>query len=341
MNYVAGIDSGGTHTNIRILSPAGETDNRELDSSLSSSRTTEELEYTVDRIVTDLRSYAGDNALSVWISAAGYAPSSKQRFEDIVRAKSQVLNGHVGICNDAVTLLLAHDPEVVVIIAGTGSVVMARTTSGEVLMRGGDEWVASDYGSAFWLGLSGIRSAYRAFEKVSADTALCHQLIRHYRPFENPKTREQQRSVISEIARSLAGQGTDTKRQIASFAVSVSQEAEKGDSVAKGIIAEAAEELGGAAAKVYRELAMKESRRVVPPRFLLIGSVAFYSRFYLEAVKASLDKNLSEVRAKIGEPLQVDLQLNGVDEALALAQMLADGVEPSHLDAQHPYSVCR
>jgi N-acetylglucosamine kinase-like BadF-type ATPase len=339
MTYVAGIDSGGTHTNIRIVTPSGEMDNVELDSALSSSRSVEELEDTADRILTELRSRVGDSDLSAWISSAGYASTTRQIFEDILGTKTHVLNGHLAICNDAATLLMAHEPETVVIIAGTGSVVMARTTKGEVVKRGGDEWVASDYGSAFWLGLSGIRAAYRAFEKVSAETALCHHLIRHYRPFENPKTREQQRAVIADIARSLAGLGTETKRQVAAFAVSVTGEAEKGDAVARGIIAEATEELGGAAAKVYRELAIKQPGRVVQPRFLVTGSVAHHSRVYLDALVASLEKNLSEVRAKLGAPFEVRTSLNGVDEAVTLAQMLAGGAAPSRLDAQHPYSV--
>ena len=107
-------------------------------------------------------------------------------------------------------IIITHDPELVTIIAGAGSVAMARQASGDVIVSGGDEWVVADAGSAFWIGIQGIRAAYQAMEG-GPDTALVNGIIEHYRPLHWNSPKQDNRTLISEIARSLAGMGAGTK----------------------------------------------------------------------------------------------------------------------------------
>jgi len=244
----------------------------------------------------------------------------------------------VGISNDAVSLLLANDSELVVVIAGTGSVAMARNPIGEVITRGGNEWVAADYGSAFWLGLNGIRAAFSALEG-GPDTAMLSSLIEHFSPLREDNGKRETRSIVQEIVRKLAGLGTDTKPTVASFAREVTRQAELGDEEAQKIVRRGVDELAGSAARVYRELAAQAEGRIVRPRFLLSGGLGYRSPFYSEAFRASLEQFLFDVREKTNRRIEFERQLNGLSDALVLAGYLSKGKEVPALDGQNPFYI--
>ncbi len=336
MPYLVGVDSGGTHTNMRVLAPDGtQKAVAEIDRSLSSNRTNAELQIVCSEIFSVIQARTLGEPACVWINAAGYSAVSRQRLERLVTAAISRLNVRVGMANDGVSLLLAHNSELVAVIAGTGSVAMARNSDNKVITRGGDEWVVADYGSAFWLGLEGIRAGYRALEG-GPDTALLSCMLRHFSPLKDDD--RDARVVVREIARRLASLGTDTKPTIASFAAQVTREAELGDNEAQKIVRHAVDDLAGAAARVYRELAAQVEGRVVSPRFMLIGSVGYRSPFYLEAFRASLAQFLFDVRESVGRSIELECQLNGLPEALILAKHLADGKQILELSDQHPFS---
>jgi N-acetylglucosamine kinase-like BadF-type ATPase len=337
--HLVGVDSGGTHTNIQVLGPDGTKKTvAEIDRSLTSNRSNAELREVCGEIFSAIQSHTLGDPACVWISAAGYSAASRHRLERLLATAITNLNIRVGISNDGVGMLLAHDSELVVIIAGTGSVAMARNPGGQVVTRGGDEWVVADYGSAFWLGLSGIRAAYNALEG-GPDTAMLNSLLEHFSPLKDADAKRDARVTIREIARRLAGLGTDTKPTIASFAPQVTRQAELGDDQAQRIVRQAVDDLAGAAARVYRELATQADGRLVAPRFLLSGSVGYRSPFYFEAFRASLDQFLFDVRERAGRPVELGRQLNGLSETLTLAQHLAQERNIPALDEQHPFFI--
>jgi N-acetylglucosamine kinase-like BadF-type ATPase len=338
MTYMVAVDSGGTHTNIRISAPDMDDQNIELDRALGGNRSMRELREVFAELLATVCSRTRGDDLYMWINAAAYAVSTRSQFEDLARDLASDVPGQIGMSNDAVGLLLAHEPEVVAIVAGTGSVAMARRTTGDVVVRGGEEWVVSDYGAAFWIGLDGIRAAYRALEG-GTDTALLRCLIEHYSPLDHDASGEDIGRGIREIARRLAALGSATKPTIASFARQVTRQAELGDSEAQRIVHGAAEELAAAAARVYRDLAAEVTDRVVAPRFLLRGSVAYRSPFYQEGFRASLAQFLFDVRENLEHDLYLHTELNGLTEAMDLARRLAEGEEIPSLDQSHPVSI--
>lgn len=335
--YLVGIDSGGTHTNIRIITPDGPQNVPEIARSLTSNRSNAELQSILKEIFAAVRKRTADGDAYVWISAAGYADSTRDRFTRLLRSAINHSNARIGICNDAVALLLANEAETVIVVAGTGSSVMAKLPSGKVITRGGDEWVASDYGSAFWIGLEGIRAAYRAVEE-GEETALKDCLAAQYRPLTLEEPGADERQVAREIVRHLASQGTGTKPAIAQFAEKVTRQAEKGDPVAQSIVQRAVAELASSATRVYRELAEHAETRPVP-RFLISGGVAFGSSFYAEAFRAALNQNLFAVREHSDDVIEPDIQLNGIGEAVELAKRLQSGQAIPDLDDVHSYSI--
>jgi glucosamine kinase len=339
MTYLVGVDSGGTHTNISILAPDG-TQRRvpEIDRALGGARYSDELREIGREIFSVIHSITRGEPACVWIGAAGYSAATRDRLEPVVAGAIAGLNMRVGLSNDAVSLLLANDSELVVIIAGTGSVAMARNPAGQVITRGGDEWVVADYGSAFWMGLSGIRAGYRALEG-GPETALLGSLRAHFDRLRDNDTRREARVVVKEIARRLASQGTETKSTIASFAPEVTRQAELGDDVAQYIVDNAVDELVKAAARVYIELGSQADGRPVAPRFLLTGSVGYRSTFYFEAFSAKLNQTLFNVRESTGRQVELKRQLNGLSENLILAGNLAKDHEIPALEEAHPYYI--
>jgi len=340
MTFLVGVDSGGTHTNIRISAPDTQDHNVELDRALGGNRSERELREVFAEVLAAVSSRIRSDDLCMWILAAGYALSTRPHFETIVRELGGGIGGQIGISNDAVGLLLAHEPEKVAVVAGTGSVAMARRTSGEVVVRGGEDWVVADYGSAFWIGLNGIRSAFRALEG-GTDTALLRCLVEHYSPLDHNASDEDMVVAVSEIARKLAALGSGTKPTIASFARQVTRQAELGDQEAQHIVRSGSEELAAAAARVYRDLAAQITDRVVAPRFILRGSVAYRSPFYAEGFRAALAQFLFDVRGDVEHEIELSIEPNGLPEAMSLARWLSEGQEIAQLDANHSFFIIR
>lgn len=338
MTFIVGVDSGGTHTNIRIINPDGREENVELDRPLGGAQSEQELRDVFGEVLSTVTARTRSGDFCIWIGAAGYALSTRPHFEAIAKDFASDVPGLIGISNDAISLLLAHEPEIVTIVAGTGSVAMARRTGGEVVVRGDDDWVVADYGSAFWIGLHGIRAAYRALEG-DTDTALIRGLVEHYSPLDHNASNADLVFAVAEIARKIAAQGSGTKPAIASFAPQVTRQAELGDREAQEIVKGGAKELAAAAARVYRDLAAQVADRAIAPRFRLSGGVGYRSRFYEEAFRGELEALLYDVRENAERHFDLTIQPNGIEEAVVLARWLVEGTEIPELDANHPFSI--
>jgi N-acetylglucosamine kinase-like BadF-type ATPase len=338
MTYLVGIDSGGSRTNIRVLGPEDKRwDLPEIPSSTSSARSDTEIRETFKQIFSAIEARTMGSEASAWLSAAGYSLPSQKRIEGLLQEFLGGFNGTLGISNDAVTLLLAHDQGTVVLVIGTGSAAMARRSNGHVLHIGGQEWVASDYGSGFWIGLNGIRAAYKSLEG-GPETSLKPRLLDNYRGVFATEEKDPD-AIILEIVRLLAGSGFDLKRQIASFARPVCDVAERSDEVAQGIVREAALENATAAAELYRRLVGQQGDGL-SPKVLISGSVAYGSTFFREAFQFYIDSLLSDIRSGLKlDKVEVVCVPDGVDEALSLARSLSVSESLASLDDRHPVKV--
>ena len=95
---------------------------------------------------------------------------------DVIRGGASLvqLSKKVSIANDATLLFAAGTPEGwgVAVIAGTGSIAFTLDRDGKDNRAGGWGYMMGDEGSAFRLGLEGLRAACRAADRVGPPTKL-------------------------------------------------------------------------------------------------------------------------------------------------------------------------
>jgi N-acetylglucosamine kinase-like BadF-type ATPase len=335
-----GVDSGGTWTNVRLelRSREGEApgeESFEVRESLSGALPNDSVPAVLRRILARLeaaRSSLDDQSdlpAYVWISAAGYTPWTRELYVAAVREVARpILNKSIrciGVANDAVTLLLGSEVDAV-IVAGTGSNVVARARDGALHQFGGHEWVACDYGSGFWIGLRGIRKAYRDFEN-GRDSVLLDRFREHYQV-----DRDDHQGLV-EVLRRLAVGDRDMKKDIAGFARAVCYAAapEREDKAAQHIVQDEAEDLANVTAGGLRRC-FEPDERASGLRLLECGSL-FREDFYLNSFERRVKENWASGAKPQGD-LTWERVRTGVQPAMTLARSLA--TDPARFRALDP-----
>lgn len=143
-------------------------------------------------------------------------------------------DGRLLLTNDLVPVLFGApaDDSVVVVVAGTGTGFGARSREGNWARAGGCEYVLSDEGGGFWLGLCGLRAAVRAKDGRGAATSLLDRALRWCGAGSADPLDDLFRTVYV----------PSFKPVVATFARHVLDAAAE-DEVARGIVAAAADEL--------------------------------------------------------------------------------------------------
>lgn len=320
-----GVDSGGTRTNVEIL--AVMPDGVELSAAyettdcLSGALPREEIPGVLTKIVAPLEVHLDDLnvdglPLFIWVSAAGFSAWTRDQFSTALYNLDGALSHHppksVGAANDAVTLLLGSRADGIV-IAGTGSNVVVNSKDGNLYQSGGHEWVASDYGSGFWIGLEAIRGAYRDFE-AGAHSVLLQRLKQVYGIRDGDS-----KGLIAKL-RDLAVGDANFKKEIARFAASVCSAAERGDRAAQNIVKSQAEDLADVTALALRRCFTMEEL-IDGIRLVECGSLLGNS-FYRKSFEAQLNMRLLSDLDQQVEVLN-ERFVTGTSQAIQLAKDLA------------------
>lgn len=198
--------------------------------------------------------------IAAGLGMAGYdaeRPSCMAQ-ENLVRA---ILGPDVALCleNDVETAhrgAFAGGPGLF-LLAGTGSVVMARTAEGRSARAGGWGWLLGDEGSGYWLGRKALRHAAHCLDTPHApDPTFAHALL-HRLGLPLPDsiltlapptiaaitTRPEAANALREWLRTRA----HPRSAIAELAVFVAQQAETGSPTAMALLRRAAEHLAAQA----------------------------------------------------------------------------------------------
>lgn len=148
-----GIEGGGTKT-VALLSNG----RRQVFGPLN-------LRLATDRQITDiLRQFRPDRAA---VCCAGYRTGfDRPRVQRLARRIWGDIPVFVG--NDLHSGMAAAfglDKPGILIISGTGSVVVGRNAAGKSERAGGWGHILGDHGSGYWIGLTGLRAAIREYDR--------------------------------------------------------------------------------------------------------------------------------------------------------------------------------
>jgi N-acetylglucosamine kinase-like BadF-type ATPase len=245
MSLVLGIDGGGTKTVCVLMNDTGQVLGRgEAGASNYQSVGKQSAFCSIESAIA--QATASFEAVQVEAMCLGVAGVGRPVDIQVVQTFVQQLQlseslpmtwalrpSTIVIGNDALIALvggLGHCVGVVA-IAGTGSIVFGRNSTGCTKRVGGWGHLLGDAGGAYHIAISGLRSTLRAYDGCDAATTLQARFKEHLGL-----------SSLEELVNVIYQPGWSVK-DIAALAPIVAQEATSGDRVALGVIEEAVKEL--------------------------------------------------------------------------------------------------
>jgi len=304
MNYIIGVDGGGTKTVALLADLDGQVIARGVNgpsnyNAVGFEAACEALASAIDMARKD---HPGEiSALCLGLAGAG-------RQDDIERfqlwATEKFPGTAVKIVNDAEILLAAGSfaVEAIALVCGTGSIVYGRTTTGELIRAGGWGYLFGDEGSGYSIGVAALRAVMQAHDGRGPSTLLT-ELVLERRGVSSPP----------ELVRSIYG-AESPRLEVASLADLVEQVAEQGDTVAVAILEKAARELAQTIAVVYPKLDITASPLVVTGGTILHGAylkAAFYRACETLGLKFTVVRHVSEPAEGAVKLAQI-LSLSGI-----------------------------
>lgn len=182
MNYVLGIDAGGTKTMCLLADEAGKiiSEARAGGANLSTAG-----ELGVEKTLHQVMEEAiGDRDIvpaAICLGMAGVdRPSDDRTVRSVMRRISA--KARVVVVNDALVALVAgagNSPGVVV-ISGTGSITYGRNRENRSARANGWGFVLGDEGSGYWIGKQAMRGVMRASDGRGPATSLTEKLLAHF-----------------------------------------------------------------------------------------------------------------------------------------------------------------
>ncbi len=276
MTYLLGIDAGGTSTRAAL---ADETRilGRARSGSIKLMRVTAaEAEANLRSLLDELMRTSGIPITEVASTCVGIAGSTVSTVAGWVwQTLGPLLRGDLVVCGDVDIALDAAFPGQagVLVIAGTGSNTLGRTTSGELVSVGGWGPLLADDGSGYWIGQRALRAALREHDEHGASKLLT-ALAAAWRA----DTLEQ----LVEIAH------TTPPPDFAGLTEIIAQVANQGEALAQAVLRAAGRALGEDASLALRKLITLEPR--VPRRVAFIGSVLANIPMVREAWLAEIER---------------------------------------------------
>lgn len=236
MQYVIGIDGGGTKTILRACSLDDEI-LAEVSGGPSNLHTAsaDEVSKMLWGMLDSALSSKGlkiDECMYLCMGAAGVDRENERELLEKM-FESYGITCPIYIANDAEAMLAAGagEPVGVVVIAGTGSIAYGKDRKGNACRSGGWGHLIGDEGSGYWIAKEAINVAVRFFDKRNENTLLLDMLMTKLclnSPWD-----------FIEFVYS-SGKG---KKEIAALAAIVDEAGRAGDEAARRILADAAKEL--------------------------------------------------------------------------------------------------
>ena len=253
MDYVLGIDGGGTKTACVISDIGG----RLIAAGIagSSNYLTVGEEEAKKSVQVAVQRAIGKSRVKIpkfEVAYLGMAGAGRPSGAKVIRGMMESLGlaDKVVVDTDAAIALAgatACNPGVVV-ISGTGSIAFGVNIDGERGRVGGWGYILGDEGSGYDIARRGLAAALRAYDGRGEETILLHRLMAHFEV-----------SSVDELVDHVY-LGRVRIGRISSLAPLIVEAAREGDFVSKKILGDAVEELSSAAIALIRKLNMAGER---------------------------------------------------------------------------------
>ena len=259
--YVAGVDGGGTRTRVLLLARAGATAGR---AEGPAALVRPDRPARAARVVADTVRRAAEAAgvalplRALWAGLAGAGRRPVRRALEAALRNERVARA-VGVGTDVEAAF--HDAfgggPGIVVVAGTGSVVLGAAQDGRHLQVGGWGGVMGDEGSGYHIGVSALRAIAAATDRRGPPTSLTAAVL-DLLDLDRPR----ELTVWAESA---------TKADIAALAPLAVRAARSADGPATTVIRRALDALGDQLSVAIRELFPPASGD--PPTVALAGGL--------------------------------------------------------------------
>jgi glucosamine kinase len=283
MAYFIGIDAGATKT-ICVLGTETEVLARAQGASIKVTRVSEaDAELHLQPILASLVQESGIELTSISGTCVGLSGFSIPGVANWVRtALSSRIGGHLEICGDELIALDAafHGGRGILAIAGTGSHVVGRTRTGDLVRTGGWGPVMSDQGAGARIGLLALRAMFHA-QDASEETMLMPAIHAAW----GTHTLEE-----------LIERGNSTPVvEFSKLAPMIAEAAAKGDAVARSVLQQSGEELADLVLLAMRKGTALESTSssaaIAPWKIAFTGSAVEKISLLRETIIATILKS--------------------------------------------------
>jgi N-acetylglucosamine kinase-like BadF-type ATPase len=304
------IDAGGSRTVLELQRPDGTTYRAERPSCAIATVGATRAAEILDELLTRLSDEVGSATPALGCIASSAMPFLNEAdpprvlLDVITRVR---LRGCVALVNDLVPMIWSDHVagNGLIVSSGTGSSVVGRTAAGRLLKVGGHEYVISDEGSAYSLGLRALQAATRAADGTGPATALTAAAADLYA------------EALPALGRRLA-ESADRRCVIAKLAPRVVAAYEAGDSQAVVIVTTEAAALARSASAAVERLGFGPGVHVG-----LVGGVMRGSKLFRDLVVEAMSRSgLTPITAVLDNVQSVVqfVDLIGGDEGAALVR---------------------
>lgn len=285
MNYVLGIDGGGSKTVCVLMQDTGEVLGRgEAGSSnyqnIGIKATLQSIQsaiYAAKNEALNSIKYITIKAICLGLAGVGRATDIeivKALVQDLQKSKLLPItwalqSSNIVICHDALIALVGGigDDVGIVVAAGTGSIVFGRNSQGKTKRVGGWGYILGDEGSAYKIAVAGMQAALKAYDGREMSTSLVEAFKQHLNL-----------ANIEDLIEVIYRRGWGVKK-IAGLAPIVDFAAASGDEVANNIIESAVQDLVKATSTVIDAIFISSTFEIVTTGSVWQGSSKIHEKF--------------------------------------------------------------
>jgi len=306
MEYVLGVDGGGSKTTILIADING----RHVSGvfcgasnykSVDKERAIENLNKGVFKAIDNL-----DDKGDVYFISSCFGFAGNDTAEDSRIYKEIVFNDKLAgylnpektiICNDTRIGIEAgsQNSNKIIVIAGTGSNCFGVNEYGKEARASGWDYILADEGSGYMVGLKALRAVIRAYDGRGEDTLLTNSLLKELNLDSAP-----------DLTKWVYGEKF-SKGRIGRLAITVCETAAMGDKISKNIMSEEAEEATISVIAVAKKLGLDDKNFDL----VLVGGLFKCEKYFKSILIDKLREKYKKINfiPLLAEPVEGAIQI--------------------------------